>query len=86
MKKFLCILLLLFAFSNHVNATSIETSMSGVSNIDANGSFTVSINVSGNNVWGVTMALNYDKSKLDLVSSTGQNGFTATVGSNIVLD
>lgn len=42
--------------------------------------------MSGNNIWGITAGLSYDNSKLTLESYTADNGFTATVGSNIVLD
>lgn len=86
MKKFLSFLILFFAFSFNVKAAGLEISMSGVSNINANGSFSVTINATGNDIYGITMALNYDKSKLELTEYTGQSNFTATVGTNIVLD
>jgi len=86
MKKVVFILITLLAFSINVKADTISTSMTGVSNIDAKGSFSITINVNGTDVWGMTMGLNYDTNKLELISSEGQNGFTATVGNNIVLD
>ena len=86
MKKILCLLLVLFLGLINVKAASVSVSMSGISNIDANGSFSVTISATGEDVWGLSMALNYDTSKLELIDYEGEDGFTATVGTNIVLD
>jgi len=86
MKKLIAILITFFSFTLSVSAADISTSITGTTNIDANSTFTITVNFTGNDVWGITAGLNYDTSKLELIESTGQSGFTATVGSNIVLD
>lgn len=86
MKKIIMVFIIFFLFIFNVYAEDITVSMSGTSNIDQNGTFDIDVYLNGNNVWGFNCHLNYDKNKLELLSSTGQNGFTATVGDNIVLD
>ena len=86
MKKIL-FLMILIMFPIVVNASSFNTSISSKTNIEPQEQFTITINVSNtNNLFGLTANLNYDKSKLSLVSSNGLNGYTITVGNNIVLD
>jgi hypothetical protein len=68
-----------------VKAANFSTSISGVSNIALNQQFTVTFNVvNGTNIMGVDGLLNYDSSKLTLVSSSGLNGFTVVTGSRLV--
>lgn len=86
--KILFFVLVLFTFTISVNAADFSTSMSSNnSSITPGGQFTVTVGVSGaNNLYGMTAALSYDSSKLQLVASNGQSGFNATVGSKIVID
>lgn len=85
MKKLLLVIFL-FIFCMPVYASNVTTNLTGVSNIDAGGEFELTLNINGNNVWGFVAKLNYDSSKLTLVSYEGMNGFNAMVGTNIVLD
>ena len=88
LNKILFFVLVLFTFTISVNAADFSTSMSSNnSSITPGGQFTVTVGVSGaNNLYGMTAALSYDSSKLQLVASNGQSGFNATVGSKIVID
>lgn len=85
-KKTLLILLNFLILIPTVKAADFTTSLEGTSTINAGDSFNLALKVSGNNIWGITAGLSYDNSKLTLESYTADNGFTATVGSNIVLD
>lgn len=78
-------LLILFVCTP-VYATDITTSVSGKSNIDAGEQFTLTLNVTGDNVWGLSGNIGYDTSKFTLVSSEGLNGFTSMVGTGFSLD
>ena len=73
-------------FCGPVYASDVTTNLSGVSNIDSGEEFELTLNINGNNVWGFIAKLNFDSSKLTLVSYEGMNGFNAMVGTNIVLD
>ena len=86
MKKLILIIATFFMFALNINATPVTINMSGPNNIDAGKSFSITISATGNNVWGITMGLSYDSSKLELVSNEAKSGFSATVGKNIVLD
>lgn len=88
MKKLLFFLGLMFIpFTiNYVNASSVSVSMSGTSTIDAGSNFDITVSMSGTDIWGATIDLSYDTDKLELVSSEGKDGFSATVGSRIVVD
>ena len=72
-------------FCGPVYASDVTTNLSGVSNIDSGEEFELTLNINGNNVWGFIAKLNFDSSKLTLVSYEGMNGFNAMVGTNIVL-
>lgn len=86
MKKKVILFIFLFIVCFPVYASELKTSLSGNTNVDAKGEFELVLKVSGIDIWGLTANLNYDTSKLKLVSYDGMNGFDATVKSNIVLD
>lgn len=90
MKKILLIatiILSLFITIPRASAAGFSTTIKGIIQINSGQQFTLTFNViGGSNLMGLTAKLNYDSSKLTLVSSSGKNGFTATVGSNIVVD
>ena len=69
-----------------VLASDISTSIAGPDNINAEQTFSLTIKATGSNVWGMTMGLDYDSNKLELIKNEAKSGFTATVGKNIVLD
>ena len=70
-----------------IKANSVAVTMSAPSSIESNQSFNVVVGVNNaTNLEGLTSKLSYDASKLQLVESAGLNGFSATVGANIVLD
>lgn len=83
--KYLVILLFL-CICTPVYAADVSTSVSGKSNIDAGEQFTITLNVNGNNIWGLSGSIGYDSSRLTLVGNAGLNGFTAMVGSGFSLD
>ena len=86
-RKLLLILLLGLILPVRVLAASLGTTITGASSITTEEKFTVTISATNaSNLWGFRAPLTYDKDKLELVSSAGQNGFTATVGTNIVVD
>lgn len=86
MKKKVILFIFLFIVCFPVYASELKTSLSGNTNVDAKGEFELVLKISGTDIWGLTASLNYDTSKLKLVSYDGMNGFDATVKSNIVLD
>ena len=70
-----------------VLADTVSTSISGSSEIGAGEEFTLTFKTtSGTNIMGLTAKLNYDSSKLSIVSSSAGSGFALTLGSNIVID
>lgn len=83
--RYLIVIFILF-ICTPVYAADISTSISGKSNIEAGDEFTVTLNVTGQNVWGLSGILNYDTSRLTLVGSSGLNGFTAMFGTGFSLD
>ena len=86
LKKYVLILLTFFMFALNINASDISTSIAGPDNINAEQTFSLTIKATGSNVWGMTMGLDYDSNKLELIKNEAKSGFTATVGKNIVLD
>ena len=84
LKYILIILFLFIAFP--VYAAEVSTSVSGTSNINANEEFTITLNVTAKNLWGLSGIINYDTSKMNLISSEGLNSFTAVVGTGFSLD
>ena len=87
MKKYLKILLVVILFSITTNVKAFSTYLSGDREINENATFTVTIGVNdASNLWGFRAPINYDSSKLTLVSSTGLNGFGVAVGSSFVAD
>lgn len=87
MISFIISLILTLTLFVPVQASSVTVTMNAPSSIEAGQQFNITIGVNRTtNISGLTATLNYDSSKLQLVSSTGLNGFAATVGSSIVLD
>ena len=87
MKKYLKILLVVILFSITTNVKAFSTYLSGDKEINENATFTVTVGVNdASNLWGFRAPINYDSSKLSLVSSTGLNGFGVAVGSSFVAD
>lgn len=86
LKKYALIILTFFMFALNISAADISTSIAGPDNINAGQTFSLTIKATGSNVWGMTMGLDYDSNKLELVKNEAKSGFTATVGKNIVLD
>ena len=87
MKKYLKILLVVILFSITTNVKAFSTYLSGDREINENATFTVTVGVNdASNLWGFRAPINYDSSKLSLVSSTGLNGFGVAVGSSFVAD
>jgi hypothetical protein len=90
MKKIISILFIislgLFFNITKVKAADFSTSISGVSSINANSEFTVTINVTGTNIIGLTLNLNYDTSKLTLITGSGVDPYNLTIGSSFVID
>lgn len=83
--KYVITILILF-ICTPVYAADINTSLSGKSNIDAGEQFTIKLNVTGQNIWGLSGSIGYDTSKLTLVSSSGLSGFTSMIGTGFSLD
>lgn len=87
MKKLILIVIGVLILSIKVNAGSLTTSINGISNITAGTKFDITFNVnSSDNLLGIVGKLNYDSSKLTIVSSSGSSGFNLTLGSNLVVD
>lgn len=83
--KYIITLLVMF-ICLPVYAQEVTTSLDGKSNIEVGEQFTLTFKVTGENIWGITGTLGYDKSKLTLVSHQEQNGFSVDVGSGIAAD
>lgn len=87
MKKYLKIALVILLFSITTNVKAFSTTLSGDRQINENATFTITVGVKdASNLWGFRAPINYDSSKLTLVSSTGLNGFGVAVGSSFVAD
>lgn len=87
MKKYLKIALVILLFSITTNVKAFSTTLSGDRQINENATFTITVGVNdASNLWGFRAPINYDSSKLTLVSSTGLNGFGVAVGSSFVAD
>jgi len=70
-----------------VHAAAFVGTISGPTQITAGQQFTVNVGVANvTNMMGMSAEWAYDSSKLTLVSSTGQNGFTLTLGTKLVVD
>jgi hypothetical protein len=70
-----------------VKAATFSGTISAPSKITAGDQFTVTFGVSNvTNMYGATIGLSFDTSKLTLVSSSGLNDFTLTQGTNLVVD
>ncbi len=70
-----------------VRAANFNTSLGSNQVINAGDQFTVTLSVSNAaNLMGVVGTLGYDSSKLSFVSGSGVNGYTVTVGTNVVAD
>ena len=87
MNKYLKIALVILLFSITTNVKAFSTTLSGDRQINENATFTITVGVNdASNLWGFRAPINYDSSKLTLVSSTGLNGFGVAVGSSFVAD
>ena len=85
--KSLVVLLLLVSNLTMVAGAGFATTMTAPSTIAENEEFSVTVGVSGaKSLMGFTAKLTYDSSKITFVSATGSNGFTVTVGTNLVVD
>jgi hypothetical protein len=87
-KIFVIILLLLVNFNFiNIKAADFTTTTSGPTGIVSEGTFTITLGVSGAvNLSGMTAKFTYDSSLLTLVSSEARNGYALTVGPLVVLD
>lgn len=90
MRKLLTILatvLLMIIPIQPVKAAAFTGTISAPSKITAGEQFTVTFGVANvTNMYGSTMGLQFDSTKLSIVSSSGLNGFTLTQGDNLVVD
>lgn len=84
LKYVLAVLLLFICLP--VFAAEVNTSVTGPSNINEKQEFTITLNVTAENLWGLSGAISYDPSKLELIGYEGLNSFAATVGEAFVLD
>lgn len=70
-----------------VKAADFNSSLGSNQVINAGDQFTVTLSVANaSNLMGIGGTLGYDSSKLSFVSGTGLNGYTATIGTNVVAD
>ena len=58
------IALLLLSICIPVHAQEVTTALTGKTNIESGEEFNLSLKITGENVWGITGNLVYDKSKL----------------------
>ncbi len=90
MKKLMSIFFTLFLLLSpltQVHAATFSASISAPTQITAGQQFTVTVGVSNvTNMSGFSATFSYDTNKLSLVSSTGLNNFTLTLGPKIVVD
>lgn len=90
MKKFityLSLIALCFSLTQplQVNAASFTTSLGSAKTINAGSTFTVTMTVKSTTaLCGIDAVLSYPSSKLTKVGSTELNGFSVTVGTNII--
>jgi len=81
------ILLIILLAPIKVSAGNFNTSLGSNQVINAGDQFTITLSASNaTNLMGIVGTLGYDSSKLTLVSNSGLNGYTITVGSNVVAD
>ncbi|QSX09262.1 cadherin-like beta sandwich domain-containing protein [Alkalibacter rhizosphaerae] len=92
MKKFGIILVIMFCIfsilpGETIQAAGFSTSISGPGTISAGQTFSVDLRASSSvPLYGIEGSFSYDTGKLQLVSSTGKNGYTLTQGSKVVVD
>jgi len=89
MKRIISVLLMVFGltFCINVKASSFNVSLGNNVTIYDTKEISIPVTVSGaNNLYGFRASLSYDGGKLKLNSYAGENGFTATVGTSIVVD
>jgi hypothetical protein len=86
-RTFLVIMVLVLNFNLiDTKAADFSTTTSGVTGIISEGTFTITLGVSGaTNLSGYTATFTYDSNLLTLESSSARNDFILTVGSDIVL-
>ncbi len=88
MRRFKWVILLIILLAPiKVSAGNFNTSLGSNQVINAGDQFTITLSASNaTNLMGIVGTLGYDSSKLTLVSNSGLNGYTITVGSNVVAD
>jgi hypothetical protein len=88
LKTFLVIIILLINFKHiEIKAADFTTTTSGINGIVSEGTFTITLGVSGaSNLSGLTAKFTYDSNLLTLVSTEERNGYSLTVGPEVVLD
>lgn len=89
MKKIFKILFIILIVLNFklVKAADFSTSISGTSGITENGTITLTFKANSTlELLGLKASLNYDSSKLSIVSSKAGKGFNLTLGSSLVVD
>ncbi|NTW96294.1 MAG: hypothetical protein HGB31_06755 [Erysipelotrichaceae bacterium] len=90
MKKLSTLFFVLFlslAPIQSVSAAAFYATISGPTQITAGQQFTVTVGVANvTNMLGLSASFSYDSSKLTLVSSTGLNDFSLTLGTKLVVD
>lgn len=90
MKKAIKLCLFIIALTLNITlikAADFSSSISGSINITAGETVTLNFKVTSSyKLLGITASLNYDKTKLSLVSSGTSSGFNLTLGNNIVVD
>lgn len=88
MKKIITVLILLISLINiNVLAADFSTSITGNTSVSVGERVTYIFNITSiNNLTALTAKLNYDQTKLKLISSVGMNNFSVIVGTNIVAD
>jgi hypothetical protein len=69
------------------HAAGFSTSLGANQAINAGSQFTITVSgVNATNLMGLVGSLSFDSSKISFVSASGLNGYTITVGSNLVAD
>ena len=85
--KLFFIILVIILNINVVKAADFSTSISGNEGITENGTITLTFKANSSiKLLGLRASLNYDSSKLAIVSSNAGKGFNLTLGSSLVID
>lgn len=85
--KYLILGLLIILIPCKVFAKEFNLKLDGSKEISVGSEINIELKIeNAKDIWGLSAPLIYDKEKLEFVSATGYNGFTATVRKSIVLD